>query len=122
LSHQSLLQSSEIGVIPNLHRDQPVVYQHFLRQEIGSYRSFVTCAELFIDLLDTEDPSVSVCIPMRDRGGERAYILIHQRGLADAAVAEYDDLGSKQSAKCFGQCARNLRTFSRTFFLEAMIC
>jgi hypothetical protein len=52
--------------------------------------------------------------------GWETYILVHQTGLADTAVAEDDDLVS--SSVCFSSLLRfELRTFNKIFLREAIL-
>ena len=59
--HAEALEPLLTGGVPDLHRDQPVVHLHLLRQEIGADGGFVLLAELAV------------------------HVLVHQRRLADAA-------------------------------------
>ena len=78
-----------------LHGHQPVIHQYFFCQKIGPDRSFIACAELFVELIWSQYLNVPV---LKIRGCrcavERAqtYILVHQAGFANPAVTEDDDL------------------------------
>jgi hypothetical protein len=67
-----------------LHRYQSVVDEDFFGEEVGAYRCFVACGEFLVYLGKDEVVSRRGCVWMERR---ESYVLVHQAGFADAAVA-----------------------------------
>ena len=73
-----------------LHGNLSIIDQDLSSQEIGADGSLVACTELLVDLraqtqYQHRNNSVEI-------GWESAYILVHQAGLADTAIAQDDNL------------------------------
>lgn len=109
-----------------LHSHLSVVNEHFSREEVGADRGLVAGTELLVDLRCPRSVRLM-------RGAERrvwqrrlretprrcrsigTYILVHQTGLADTAVAKDDDL---QSSRDVSLCGAKRGTVSNGAHLE----
>jgi hypothetical protein len=98
--------------------DGAVVKDHFLRQEIRADGRFVGCGELLVHLV----AQISEKNYLREVGRQAGHdILVHERGLADAAIAEDDDLELwiRDAKSYFGRGESTFRIFLRVAIATA---